>query len=459
MPLWNSRFRKPLAESALRYSSSIDVDRRLYNDDIDGSIAHVKMLAKQRIISPADGRRIVKVLEQIRGEINSGKLKMDWRNEDIHTFIEEELVAKIGETGKRLHTARSRNDQIALDERLYLRREIAEITKALRRFQSALLAQAKQHKDTLVSGYTHLQRAQPILFAHHLLSYVSMLERDVERFQDCGKRANRSPLGAAAFAGTSLPIDRKYVASMLKMDGIVENSIDAVGDRDVLIECISACSITMMHLSRFAEEMILWSTKEFAFAQIDDSFATGSSLMPQKKNPDMAELIRGKTGRVYGDLIGLLTVMKALPLAYNRDMQEDKVHLFDAVDTTKSSLLLAADLLAHTRFDSKRFEVELEGDLSLATDIADYLVRKGVPFRKAHGIAGQIAGLCVERGCKLHELDLNVFKVSSDKFEKDVYRLFKPRRSVSEKRSEGSPSPKNVGIQIRYWQKKLGRKS
>ncbi|MEK7251192.1 MAG: argininosuccinate lyase, partial [Bacteroidota bacterium] len=281
MALWNSRFRKPLAESALKFSSSIDIDKRLYNEDIDGSKAHVQMLVKQKIIPAGDGRAILRALEQMRKEIASGKLTVDWRGEDIHTFIEERLVAKIGEKGKRLHTARSRNDQIALDERLWLRKETKEIVALIRRFQSALLKQAEKHKDTIVPGYTHMQRAQPILFAHHLLAYISMLERDVERFNDCLKRVNRSPLGAAAFAGTSLPINRHYVARLLKFDGIVENSIDAVSDRDVLIEFISACAITMMHLSRLAEEVILWSSHEFGFAQIDDSFATGSSLMPQ----------------------------------------------------------------------------------------------------------------------------------------------------------------------------------
>ena len=455
MSLWNSRFRKPLAESALKFSSSIDVDKRLYNEDIDGSKAHVQMLVKQKIIPAADGRAILRALEQIRKEIASGRVQIDWRGEDIHTFIEERLVEKIGEKGKRLHTARSRNDQIALDERLWLRKETKEIVALIRRFQSALLKQGEKHKDTIVPGYTHLQRAQPILFAHHLLAYISMLERDVERFNDCLKRVNRSPLGAAAFAGTSLPIDRHYAARLLKFDGIVENSIDAVSDRDVLIEFISACAITMMHLSRLAEEIILWSSHEFGFAQIDDSFATGSSLMPQKKNPDMAELIRGKTGRVYGDLIGLLTVMKGLPLAYNRDMQEDKVHLFDAADTTKASLSLAADLVSHTTFRADRFEKQLKGDLSLATDIADYLVRKGVPFRKAHSIVGQVVALCIERRCLLHELSLADFMSFSPLFSEDVFKLFHPRTSVQSKKSAGSASPREVAKQLRVWKGRL----
>ncbi len=455
MALWNSRFRKPLAEAALKFSSSIEVDQRLYNEDIDGSKAHVQMLIKQRIIPTRDGKAILRALERIRTDIDSGRLKIDWRGEDIHTFIEERLVKMIGEKGKRLHTGRSRNDQIALDERLLLRKEIRKIAALIKNFQLALLKQGQKHRDTVISGYTHLQRAQPILFAHHLLAYISMLERDAERFQDCFKRVNKSPLGAAAFAGTSLPIDRKYVAKLLKFDGIIENSIDAVSDRDALFEFISACSITMMHLSRFADEMILWSTKEFDFAEIDDAYATGSSLMPQKKNPDMPELIRGKTGRVYGALFGLLTVMKGLPLAYNRDLQEDKVHLFEAIDTTKASLLLAAELVANTRFRSDRFENELQGDYSLATDIADYLVRKGVPFRKAHGVAGKVVALCVERNCKLHELTIFDLRGVSSALMDDVFELLTPRASVNRKVSAGSSSPREVAKQLLAWKQKL----
>ncbi|MBI5473000.1 MAG: argininosuccinate lyase [Ignavibacteriae bacterium] len=455
MPLWNSRFRKPLAESALKFSSSIDVDRRFYNEDIDGSKAHVQMLVKQKVISAADGKAILSALEAIRRDIASGKLTMHWRDEDVHTFIEEQLVKRVGERGKRLHTGRSRNDQIALDERLFLRREIEAITALTRKLQIAFLRQAERHKKTIVPGYTHLQRAQPILFAHHLLAYVSMLQRDRERFADCLKRVNRSPLGAAAFAGTSLPISRTQVAKALKFDGLVENSIDAVSDRDGLIEFIAACAITMMHLSRFAEEMILWSSHEFHFAHIDDAYATGSSLMPQKKNPDIPELVRGKSGRVFGSLVGLLTVMKGLPLAYNRDMQEDKVHLLDAVDTTSSSLALMTELLAHTIFDSGRFHDELEGDLSLATDIAEYLVAKGMPFRKAHQAAGKVVSACIDKECLLHELSMKEFKAISPLFEEDVFELFRPLNSIKRKISEGSTAPREVEKQIRSWGKLL----
>ncbi|MER3524032.1 MAG: argininosuccinate lyase [Ignavibacteria bacterium] len=455
MALWNSRFRKPLAESALRFSASIDLDKRLFNEDIDGSKAHVRMLVKQKIISAADGAALLRGLEAIRKEIASGKVTIDWRGEDIHTLIEERLVQKIGERGKRLHTARSRNDQIALDERLYLRKTIARVCTSLQRLQRALLRQAERHKSTIVPGYTHLQRAQPILFAHHLLAYIAMFERDKGRFGDCLRRVNHSPLGAAAFAGSSLPIDRQEVARLLGFDGIVENSIDAVSDRDVVVEFVAACAIVMMHLSRLAEELVLWSTTEFGFAQIDDAFATGSSLMPQKKNPDMAELIRGKTGRVYAALIGLLTVMKGLPLAYNRDMQEDKIHLFEAADTTEASLKIASELIATTTFRGESFEQQLHGDLSLATDLVDWLVRKGVPFRKAHALVGQIVIKAVHRQCFLHELSLADYKAVSPLFTEEIYRILDPRTSVNMKYSAGSTSPKEVERQLKRWKKTL----
>jgi len=455
MALWNSRFKKSFDKNALKFSASVDVDGKLYNEDIDGSKAHVKMLVKQKIISSSDGNAILKGLEEIREEIKSGKLKMDWHNEDIHSVIEERLVDKIGERGKRLHTARSRNDQVALDERLYMRKEIANLVKITRTLQRTFLKQALQHKDTIVSGYTHLQRAQPLLFAHHLLAYVSMLERDNERLNDCSKRANISPLGAAAIAGTTLPIDREFTAKLLGMNGVIVNSLDAVADRDVVIELVSACANIMMHLSRFSEEMVFWSSIEISFAKIDDSFATGSSLMPQKKNPDIAELIRGKVGRVYGSLFGILTVMKSLPLAYNRDMQEDKFHLIEAVDTTKDCLNMASELLKNTVFDKKRFEKELDGDLLLATDLVDYLVRKQVPFRKAHHIIGEIVSACVDQNKKLNELSIATYKQFSTKFDEDIYTLLTSRTSVNNKLSLGSTSPSEVIKQIHFWKNKL----
>lgn len=455
MAIWNSRFKKSLDEIALKFSASIDVDGKMYNEDIDGSKAHVKMLVKQKIVSSSDGNAILKALEKIRKEISSGKLKFNWRNEDIHSLIEERLVDIVGEKGKRLHTARSRNDQVALDERLYMRKEINELIKLARALQKVFITKAEKYKSTIVPGYTHLQRAQPLLFAHHLIAYVSMLERDVERLNDCSKRVNRSPLGAAALAGTTLPIDRNYSAKILGMNSVIENSLDAVSDRDVAIELINTCAIIMMHLSRFCEEMILWNSQEIKFAVIDDSFATGSSLMPQKKNPDIAELIRGKVGRVYGSLFGLLTIMKALPLAYNRDMQEDKVHLFEAIQTTKDSLQLAAGLLKNTSFNKQRFEKELDGDLLLSTDLVDYLVRKNVPFRKAHHIVGNIVAVCVEQNKKLNELVISEYKKFSPKFEKDIYGLLTSRKSVENKKSYGSTSPSEVKNQLFYWKKIL----
>lgn len=457
MAIWNSRFKKPLSEVALKFSASLDIDGKLYNEDIDGSIAHVMMLVKQKIVTAADGNAILKALEVIRKEIKTGKLKIDWRKEDIHSLIEERLVEKIGERGKRLHTARSRNDQVALDERLYMRKEIKELIKFTRSFQKTLLKQAETHKDTIVPGYTHLQRAMPLLFAHHLLAYISMLERDVERLNDCHKRANKAPLGAAALAGSTLPIDRNYSAKLLGMDGIIVNSLDAVSDRDVAIELISICSVIMMHLSRFSEEIILWNSQEFKFAFIDDTFATGSSLMPQKKNPDIAELIRGKVGRVYGSLIGLLTIMKALPLAYNRDMQEDKFHLIEAIDTTKDCLHLASELLKHTKFNKKRFEEELDGDLLLSTDLVDYLVKKGIPFRKAHHIVGSVAAVCTDQNIKLNQFSISEYKKISQEFEKDIFKLLKSRISVESKKSAGGTSPSEVKKQIFFWKTKLKR--
>ena len=336
-----------------------------------------------------------------------------------------------------------------------MRKEIIQLEKLTRTLQKTLLKKAEAHKDTIISGYTHLQRAQPLLFAHHLLAYISMLNRDAERLNDCSKRANMAPLGAAALAGTSMPIDREYSAKLLGMNGVVVNSLDAVSDRDVMIELISACSIVMMHLSRLSEELVLWSSQEFSFAQFDDSFSTGSSLMPQKKNPDIAELVRGKVGRVYGALFGLLTIMKALPLAYNRDMQEDKVHLLQALDTTKDCLHLTAELLKHTHFKKDRFEKELDGDLLLSTDLVDYLVRKNVPFRKAHNIVGGVVAVCVDRGKKLNELTLAEYKQISPKFEKDIFKLLTARSSIQNKKSQGGTSPKEVEKQIKFWKKIL----
>jgi argininosuccinate lyase len=457
------RFRKPLDPEALAYSSSLAVDRRLFREDIEGSIAHVTMLARQGIVSAADARAICSGLRAIRKEIRSGGfwVKPAGRGtnrlaaDDVHMAIEQRLIEKIGPRGGLLHTARSRNDQVALDERLYLRSAAESIRLEARRLQKALVRKARAYQTVVMPGYTHLQRAQPVLLAHHLLAYVEMLERDRQRFADCIGRAARSPLGAAALAGTPFPVDRAGVARALGLPGIVENSLDAVSDRDAVIECIAACAITMMHLSRLAEELVLWNSSEWHFIAIGEKFTTGSSIMPQKQNPDMAELVRGKTGRVYGDLMALLTVMKGLPLAYNRDMQEDKEPLFDAVDTATASLHIMARMMATVTFDPDRFAEELRNDFLLATELADYLVRKGMPFRKAHGVAGEIVQECAASGRSLRDLPLERYREHAREFRDDVYGVLDPHASVARKRSAGSTSPEEVEKALRRWGKKL----
>ena len=464
MRLWKGRFRKPLDPEALTFSSSLHVDRRLYREDIEGSLAHVAMLAQRNILSQRDATRIRGALRKILREIDSGTLdlarlaggkKGRYTAEDVHMAIEARLIQRIGRTGGRLHTGRSRNDQVALDERLYLARTGATIAETILRLQRSLLKLAKRNRDVLMPGYTHLQRAQPVLLAHHLLAYVSMFERDHGRILDCLRRVRFSPLGAGALAGTSFPIKRTTVARILNLEGVVENSIDAVSDRDGLVEFLAACSITMMHLSRLGEELVLWSSQEWRFAEIGDEFTTGSSMMPQKKNPDMAELIRGKTGRVYGDLIALLTVMKGLPLSYNRDLQEDKEPLFDAADTTERSLRIMARMLSTVRFDAERFRKELSDDSLLATELADYLVRRGVPFREAHEIVGMIVGECSRKGIGLRQLPLKEYRKRSKVFDKSLYTVLDPDVSVKLKRSEGSTSPAEVQKSIRRWERRL----
>jgi len=457
------RFRKPLDPEALAYSSSLAVDRRLFREDIEGSIAHVTMLARQGIVSAKDARAICNGLRAIRKEIESGGfwVKASGRGanrlaaDDVHMAIEQRLIETIGPRGGLLHTARSRNDQVALDERLYLRSAAESVRREARRLQKALVRKARAYRTVVMPGYTHLQRAQPVLLAHHLLAYVEMLERDRERFADCIRRAARSPLGAAALAGTPFPVDRAGVARDLGLAGIVENSLDAVSDRDVVIECIAACAITMMHLSRLAEELVLWNSTEWHFITIGEEFTTGSSIMPQKQNPDMAELVRGKTGRVYGDLVALLTVMKGIPLAYNRDMQEDKEPLFDAVDTATASLRIMARMLATVSFDRDRFAEELRHDFLLATELADYLVRKGMPFRKAHGVAGEIVRECAASGLSLPDLPLERYRRFAEEFREDLYAVLDPHASVARKRSAGSTSPKEVEKALHRWEKKL----
>ena len=459
------RFRAPLDPAALTYSTSLPVDRQLYREDIAGSVAHVTMLARQGIVPAADARRIVAALREIEKEIAAGRLSLEARRrgrnrlgaDDIHMAIEQRLREKLGPRAGAVHTARSRNDQVALDERLYLRRKVAETVDGLRSLQRAFVTLARRYEDVIMPGYTHLQRAQPLLLAHHLLAYVEMLQRDVERFRGMLPRINRSPLGAAALAGTSFPIDRHVVADLLGMDGIVENSVDAVSDRDALIEFVGACAIVMMHLSRCGEELVIWSSQEWCFVSIGDAFTTGSSIMPQKKNPDIAELVRGKTGRVYGDLMALLTVMKGLPLAYNRDMQEDKEFLFDAADTVASSLGVMAKMLRTVKFRRDRFDAELEGDPLLATEIADYLVGRGMPFRTAHGITGEIVRACGDAGRALSTLTLKEFRHYAKEFDRGVLALLSPRASLAAKRSRGSTSPAEVRSALTRWESRLRR--
>ncbi len=449
--LWSGRFKEPLAEIALKFSSSIDLDKQLYEEDIAGSIAHVEMLSATKLISPSEGRRIRTALKTIKKEIESGKFHLTNEYEDIHMAIEQRLIQKLGPLGGKLHTARSRNDQIALDERLYLRTAIHEINKLIVQLQRVLLFKAEKHFGVLMPGYTHVQRAQPVMLSHHLLAYSWMLERDFERLNECRKRINKSPLGAAALAGTSFPIDRALVARKLHFDGIVENSIDAVSDRDYLIEFASVCSIIMTHLSRFAEEIVYWSSKEFGFAHISDAYSTGSSIMPQKKNPDMAELVRGKSGKVYGALMNLLTIMKGLPLAYNRDMQEDKAPMFDIVNTTRQCLFIFSHVVVHTTFDKDRMAEELRTDYLAATDMADYLVRKGLPFRHAHEITGKVVSYCIKHKMYFGNLDLETLKEFSPEFTADIFDFILPQSSVDQKQSAGSTNPHEVKKQIVHW--------
>ncbi len=453
--LWSGRFKEPLAEIALKFSSSIEIDKQLYEEDIAGSIAHAEMLAAMGVISSSEARRLRTALKTIQKEIETGKFQLTSDYEDIHMAIEQRLIQKLGPLGGKLHTGRSRNDQIGLDERLYLRKAIRELSKLIVQLQRVLLYKAEKYFGVLMPGYTHVQRAQPIMLSHYLLAYSSMLERDFERLEDCRKRVNKSPLGAAAIAGTSFPIDRALVARKLRFDGIVENSIDAVSDRDYLIEFASVCSIIMTHLSRFAEELVYWSSKEFGFVHISDAYSTGSSIMPQKKNPDMAELVRGKSGRVYGALVNLLTIMKGLPLAYNRDMQEDKVPMFDIVNTTRQCLFIFSHLLVHTTFDKERLAEELRTDFLSATDMADYLVRKGIPFRQAHEITGKVVAHCINHKMYFGNLDLETLKEFSAAFEPDIFDHILPQSSVDQKQSAGSTNPHEVKRQVVHWTRVL----
>jgi argininosuccinate lyase len=447
--LWSGRFTKGTAQIIERFTESISFDKRLWKYDIEGSIAHATMLGRQGIISKGDSEKIITGLKKIAKEIGEGKFRFREDLEDIHMNIEAALIQKIGEAGGKLHTARSRNDQIALDLRLYLRDETKKIQTLVKKFQQALLTIAAKHLTVLMPGYTHLQRAQPVLLSHHLLAYVEMLQRDKERLQDAHKRINILPLGASALAGTTFPIDRSYVAELLRFDHVSENSIDTVSDRDFVIEFLATAAILIMHLSRFAEELVLWSTEEFGYIELPEAFTTGSSAMPQKKNPDAAELIRGKTGRVYGNLLSLLTTMKGLPLSYNRDLQEDKPPLFDTIDTVTSCLVVLNEMLPAVVFKKERLHETAKEGYSTATDMAEYLVRKSLPFRKAHEVTGRIVLHCVKRKKKLEELTLKELNRFSPLISEDIYSFLNPDESVSGKKSTGSTSPEEVRRQIK----------
>ncbi len=454
--MWAGRFEKALDQKANDFNSSIRFDCRMFRQDIRGSLAHASMLAAQGILSAQDLEDITLGLASILTDIEAGRLPFDPEAEDIHMFIEAELTARIGDAGKRLHTARSRNDQVAVDIRLYLRDEAAAITGQLRELLAVILDQASAHVDTVMPGYTHLQRAQPITFAHHLLAYGMMFARDIDRIADAVKRMNVCPLGSCALAGTTYPTDRYKTAELLGFDGISMNSIDGVSDRDFCIELLSALSTVMMHLSRFSEEVVLWSSWEFKFIELDDAFTTGSSIMPQKKNPDMAELVRGKTGRVYGDLVATLTVLKGLPLAYNKDMQEDKEAIFDAVDTVRQCLTVFTPMLAGMKVLEDNMLAAAKKGFINATDLADYLTRKGMPFRTAYKISGQAVGYCIRNGLVLDTVPLDVYRSWSDLFDEDVYRAIDLSVCVQTRTSAGGTGHDSVLAQIEWLKPYLG---
>ena len=448
--MWAGRTSGEINSLADSFNSSIGFDSRLYRQDIQGSIAHASMLSKQGIISFDEADSIISALQQILWDIESGKLQIDPKAEDIHMFVEEVLTERIGATGKKLHTARSRNDQIALDMRLYLRDCCDSITVLLKDLIKAILDKAKANKEVIMPGYTHLQHAQPVLFSHYILAYAMMFTRDIRRIADCRKRINVSPIGSCALAGTTFSTDRQFEAEQLDFDSVCLNSMDAVSDRDFCVEFLSALSIIMMHLSRLSEELILWSSQEFGFVEMSNEFSTGSSIMPQKKNPDMAELCRGKTGRVYGDLMGLLTTLKGLPLAYNKDMQEDKEGVFDACDTTRMCLKICAPMISTMKVNADAMTEAAKKGFMNATDLADYLVLKGIPFRDAYKISGNIVAYCIKTGHILEDLPLEDYLTFSKMIGSDVYDAVDLANCVSRRTSQGGTSVKSVEKQIAY---------
>ncbi len=444
MKLWGGRFTKNTDSLVDQFNASIEFDQKLYQHDIIGSIAHAKMLGKANIITKEESQTIIQGLESIRQDIENGHVEFKVELEDIHMNIETLLIQRIGEVGKKLHTARSRNDQVAVDIRLYLRDALLDICKSLKNLLSTLIDHGEKHIDTVMPGYTHLQRAQPVTFAYYMMAYFQMFKRDYERLMDCYKRVNIMPLGSGALAGTTYPTDREFLAEALGFSAVSENGLDAVSDRDFVIEFINDSAIIMMHLSRFCEELILWNSAEFNFIEIDDAYSTGSSIMPQKKNPDIAELTRGKTGRVYGNLINILTIMKALPLAYNKDMQEDKPLLFDTCETVKNCLEIFNEMIKHITMKKDVMKKATKEGFMNATDVADYLVKKGLPFRSSHEIVGKMVFYCIQKNKSIDDLSLDEFKIFSPVFTEDILETISIDKCIESKISQGSTSRSSV---------------
>ena len=454
--LWGGRFSESTDDLVEKFNASIDVDKRLYESDIEGSIAHVKMMAKESIIPETDARTIIEGLEKVRKKIEDNEIAFSARLEDIHMHIEDALGKEVGDVGKKLHTGRSRNDQVALDVRIYLKKETRLIIDLLTGFQKALVTMAQKHLDVIMPGYTHLQRAQPVLFSHHLMAYYEMFKRDIQRFEDCFKRIDVMPLGAAALAGTTYPLNREFTRELLCFSKVSDNSIDAVSDRDFVMEFISHASIAMIHFSRLSEEMILWSSSEFSFITISDSFTTGSSIMPQKKNPDVAELVRGKTGRVLGNLVNIFTLMKSLPLAYNKDLQEDKEPLFDTVDTLKICTDVYTRMFGNIKIHKDTMYNACKQGFLNATDLADYLVSKGMIFRQAHSVAGQAVAHVLDQGKELDDMTIEEFKALSELIEKDVYEFIKIEKTISRRITYGGTGFDNVKQAVKKAAVELG---
>ena len=463
--LWGGRFTKETDQLVYNFNASITFDQKFYKQDMEGSIAHAKMLAKQGILTEQEKDDLVQTLQDLIEEVSSGKLEISTEYEDIHSFVEAQLIKRLGDTGKKIHTGRSRNDQVALDMRLYTRNEVVETDELLKDLLETILKIMEENTETIMPGFTHLQKAQPITLAHHMGAYFEMFKRDRLRLQDIYKRMNYCPLGSGALAGTTYPLDREYTAQLLGFYGPTLNSMDGVSDRDYLIEFLSACATIMMHLSRFSEEVIIWNSNEYQFVEIDDAYSTGSSIMPQKKNPDIAELVRGKTGRVYGALTSLLTTMKGIPLAYNKDMQEDKEFSFDAMDTVKGCIALFNGMLATMKFNKDKMRLSANNGFTNATDAADYLVNHGVPFRDAHGIVGQIVLYCLDKGIAIDDMSLEELKAISPVFEEDIYNAISMETCVNKRLTIGAPGKEMMGqviaVEKNYlasdWKKELNK--